>query len=104
VHLRARRLAAGIEISFIRRTRLNGDGWDVAEVPLGEDVEAYEIDVFRDGEPVRRLRTPEQRALYAVEQELADFGQPQRRLDIAVAQLSAVVGRGFARRGVVEVR
>ncbi|APF37042.1 hypothetical protein BOQ54_06615 [Chelatococcus daeguensis] len=104
VHLKARRMAEGIVISFIRRTRSNGDGWELVEVPLGEDVEAYEIDLFRDGELVRRLRTAEQRVFYAAEQELADFGGPQHRLDIAVAQLSAVVGRGFARRGEIDVR
>jgi len=104
VHLKARRMAEGIEISFIRRTRTNGDGWELVEVPLGEDVEAYEIDLFRDGEPVRRLHAAEQRVLYAAEQELADFGGSQLRLDIAVTQLSAIVGRGFARRGEIEVR
>ena len=36
VHVAARRAGDGIHISWIRRTRIDGDGWGI-EVPLGEE-------------------------------------------------------------------
>ena len=40
-----RRGASGVEIRWIRRTRTGGDSWE-GEVPLGEDVEAYEVEIL----------------------------------------------------------
>jgi hypothetical protein len=94
VHVHARRSEDGIAISWIRRTRRDGDGW-AAEVPLGEDIEAYEIDIL-DGDAVLRTLTATTPAtLYAAADELADFGTPQTSLSVAIYQLSATVGRGF---------
>jgi hypothetical protein len=101
VHLRARRAAAGVTLSWIRRTRRDGDSWDAIEVPLGEDVEAYVIEVL-DGTSVKRtLGTASPSVLYAAADELADFGTPQATLAVRVAQLSASVGRGFAAEAVL---
>ncbi|WP_296578664.1 glycoside hydrolase/phage tail family protein [Xanthobacter sp.] len=96
VHVRARRTAAGVALSFIRRTRIAGDGWEAVEVPLGEASEAYRLDIL-DGETVRRslsLTSPD--ALYAAADEIADFGAPQAELTVRIAQLSAGVGAGAA--------
>ena len=43
---RAARNGDGVRISWIRRTRREGDSWAAGEVPLGEEREAYEIDVL----------------------------------------------------------
>jgi len=95
VHPRATRAAGGVRLSWIRRTRHDGDGWG-AEVPLGEDSEAYVLDVI-DGPSVRRtLHVSSPEAFYTNADELADFGAAQSVLHIRVAQLSATVGRGFA--------
>ena len=94
VHVRARRGEAGIALSWIRRTRRDGDGW-AAEVPLGEDVEAYEVDILSGGTVLRTLTAAAPAVLYAAADELADFGAPQASLTVAVYQLSATVGRGF---------
>ena len=36
VRVTARRSGAGISLNWVRRTRVDGDSWDLAEVPLGE--------------------------------------------------------------------
>ncbi|WP_322516466.1 glycoside hydrolase/phage tail family protein [Rhodopseudomonas palustris] len=96
VHLKVRRDADGVHLSWIRRTRIDGDGWG-NEVPLGEDAEAYAVDILApDGASVRTLISAAPQALYPAAFELADFGAPQPGLRVRVAQLSATVGRGFA--------
>lgn len=40
-HLRGQRHGAGLDLSWIRRTRIDGDSWAGAEVLLGEDAETY---------------------------------------------------------------
>jgi hypothetical protein len=98
VHPRARRTGEGVEIAWIRRTRRDGDGWEPADVPLGEDGEAYEVDIL-DGEGVRRtLHATRPALLYPAAQELADFGAPQAVLSVAIAQASRVAGRGLPLR------
>jgi len=53
-HLRATRMASGdIQIAWIRRTRIDGDSWDLTDVPLGEDQERYVLRV-KDGTTVQR--------------------------------------------------
>ena len=99
VHLRARRTAQGVRFTWIRRTQIDGDGWALDEVPLGEDIERYELDVLdANGFPLRTLQSDAPSALYSTEFEIADFGSPQSAIRIAIAQLSAIVGRGFVRR------
>jgi hypothetical protein len=96
VHLGARRTAEGVRLSWIRRTRLDGDSWETQEVPLGEAGEAYEVDIL-DGETVKRTLTAASPwTLYTNADEIADFGAPQSALTFRVCQMSASVGRGFA--------
>jgi hypothetical protein len=96
VRLRARRVAQGVEIGWIRRTRIGGDAWEPMEVPLGEASERYDVAVLRNGEPVRTLETGEARVLYSAADEIADFDVPQTVLSVRVRQLSATVGPGAA--------
>ena len=103
VHVTAWREQDGIRLSWIRRTRRNGDGWEAVDVPLAEDAEAYEIDVFRDGQVARRLTSAQTSILYTQAQEIADFGTVQSALALGIAQMSAVAGRGFERRVTVPV-
>ena len=95
VHVAAARQSDGVHISWIRRTRIDGDGWGV-EVPLGEDAEAYALDILSGGAVVRTIATTVPQALYAAADELADFGGVQASLHLRVAQLSATVGAGHA--------
>jgi len=95
VHVRASRGAEGVTIAWVRRTRTNGDAWEPAEVPLGEEAEHYAIDVLQGGAVRRTLASTVPMVLYPAAQELADFGAPQAALALRIAQVSPVVGRGF---------
>jgi hypothetical protein len=92
-HLKAERKALGIEISFIRRTRLEGDSWEVVEVPLGEASESYVLEVLNGLSVVRTLNLTTETTLYT--DEITDFGVAQTSLTLRVRQQSATVGDGF---------
>ena len=95
VHVKASRGDGGVTVTWIRRTRIDGDSW-VGEVPLGEDGEQYVLDILSGSTVVRTLTATTPSILYASADELADFGTPQTSLSVRVAQVSATVGRGFA--------
>jgi len=94
VHARARRGAGGVLLSWTRRTRSNGDSWDLLDVPLGEAVEAYRIEVLNGASVVHTLTSAVPSVTYAAADELADFGAAQTLLDVRITQLSASVGPG----------
>jgi len=104
VRVRARRLPAGIALSWIRRSRVDGDSWEAVEVPLGEEVERYRVTLRAGGDVVRIVEVGTPALLYETAQELADFGGSQAALDIELAQLSVVAGLGASRRGHIVVR
>lgn len=93
MHVKASRESGGVRISWIHRTRIDGDGWGI-EVPLGKDAEAYTLDVFSGGAIVRSIACSTPEAFYSDADELADFGAPQASLHLCVAQASATVGAG----------
>ncbi|MFD1796124.1 hypothetical protein ACFSC1_09045 [Paracoccus aurantiacus] len=83
---------------WTRRSRaLAADSWGGLEVPLAEELEAYEVEIL-DGPAVKRvLSTETTSALYTAAQQTADWGAPLApgdTLDIRIFQLSALVGRG----------
>ena len=92
---RARRTADGVMFSLIRRGRREADGWGLLEIPVGEESEAYEIDLLRAGAVVRTLSLTQPSILYPNALEAADFGGPQGAFDLRAYQKSAAVGRGF---------
>ncbi|HEY0236560.1 MAG TPA: glycoside hydrolase/phage tail family protein [Afipia sp.] len=97
VHAQAYRGADGVHISWIRRTRRDGDAWGV-EVPLGEDSEAYQADILSGAgaSVVRTLSVSTPAVLYATADELADFGAAQTGLHIRITQMSSTAGRGHS--------
>ncbi len=103
VHPKARRTEAGVALSWLRRTRVDGDSWDLAEVPLGENVERYEV-VVLDGEAAAYAAVVnEPNWLYPADQEILAFGSVQSEIAVAIRQLSAVVGAGQEWRGRIVV-
>lgn len=99
VHVRGRRAAGGdIALTWVRRTRTGGDAWEGVEVPLGEEAEAYEVDIFNAGAVVRTLAADAPALTYTLAMQTADFGAPPAVLDVAVCQLSATRGRGITTR------
>lgn len=95
VHPRARRIPGGVAINFIRRGRVDADGWGLTEIPLGEDREEYRLEIM-DGSVVKRaVNSTITQFLYT--DEITDFGAPQTILRLRIAQVSATAGHGFAR-------
>jgi hypothetical protein len=102
VRLAARRLNSGdVEIDWIRRTRIEGDNFEVRDVRLGEDFEAYQVEIVDAGETVRTIETEASRTNYAYAQQIADFGAAPSELMFVVRQLSAAVGPGSPARASV---
>jgi hypothetical protein len=96
VHLRAAPLGGDLAISWIRRTRIDGDRWDGLDVPLGEEAELYRLRVF-DGPTILRettLSTPGW--TYSSAEQGADGGASGKVIE--VAQISAQVGAGAPAR------
>ncbi len=101
VHVKATRSAGDIHLSWIRRTRIGGDSWASAGVPLAEDAEAYEVDILSGDAVVRTIAAAEPAATYSAAEQVADFGAPQSSVRVRIAQMSAAFGRGSTREAVV---
>lgn len=92
-HLAAKRVAGGdLRLSWVRRTRSDGDGWQQIEVPLGEEVEAYLVRVLSGATIL---------AEYTVSEPVFDYPAAAQTADgttvpfgIEVAQLSQRFGAG----------
>jgi len=97
VHLRAvSDGAAGHVVRWVRRTRINGDSWDLAEVPLGESFEAYRVRVWAGGEMQREETVTAPTWTYDAAALAADgVAAP---FTVAVAQISDLYGPGHEAR------
>ena len=89
-----RQLGGDLELSWIRRSRIDGDLWAGADVPIGEESERYEVTVLVAGTAVRQsqLSTPNWR--YDVQMQSEDGASGT--VVFQVAQYSASVGPGPA--------
>jgi GTA TIM-barrel-like domain/Putative phage tail protein len=97
--LRATKDTLGITLSWIRQTRIDGDVWETADVPLGETSEAYAIEILAGATVLRSIATTASSFLYAAADILADFGTIPSSLTFRVAQVSAAYGNGtFSQR------
>ena len=86
-HLRARRLGdGGVALSWIRRGRLSADSWEAAEIPLGEEAEAYRVEIRDGGALVRAAETGAPNWTYTAAMIAADFGGSPGVATVAVAQ------------------
>jgi hypothetical protein len=103
VHLRGAWQPDGsVLLTWIRRTRAAaGDSWVLAEVPLGEERQEYELEVL-DGSAVVRtvtgLASPS--FTYTTAMATADFGGPVASVGFRVFQIGAL-GRGAAAEAIV---
>ncbi len=97
-HLAATRTADGSTlISWTRRARLHGDAWDGPDPPLGEEAEAYRVEIARGGVLLRTMEVSGPAALYTAADRAADRGGAGPVLaTVRVAQLSAIWGWGVA--------
>ena len=92
-HLRASRGPSGdLAVSWIRRTRIDGDSWDLPEVPLGEDAEAYVLRILKDGVLLRQVDTGAPAWVYPAAEQALDGATGV--IAVEVAQVSARFGPG----------
>jgi hypothetical protein len=96
VHLRGVRTVAGVRLTWVRRGRLEADGWDAADIPLDEASEEYRVEVLSDDVVVRTMEVSDASCLYAANDEVADFGMTQQTLSVRVRQLGRAVPLGIA--------
>ncbi len=92
-HLRVRELGEGsLAVSWIRRSRIDGDSWEGLDVPLGESSERYLLQVLRDGQIIREVELTAPNWIYATDLRAGDSGGGT--LSIQVSQLSERYGAG----------
>lgn len=98
-HLTVDAAGGDYAVSWIRRTRIDGDGWDLAEVPLGEERESYLVRVWQDGTVLREITVSAPVWTYAAAEQSADgLVLPA---EVEVAQISARYGPGLPARAVL---
>ena len=72
VHLKAVERAGNLTLAWTRRTRIDGDGWQFADVPLGEDRELYQVRVLLGATIVREVFVTAPSWEYPAAQRVAD--------------------------------
>ncbi|MDX9689777.1 MAG: phage tail protein [Alphaproteobacteria bacterium] len=102
VHIAGIRDANGnLTLSWVRRTRWNGEWLDAIDIPLFEDGEAYQIDILNGDKVVRTLTAATPMASYNAADQTADFGAAQSVLSVAVYQMNSTIGRGYPGKATV---
>lgn len=95
VHLKATATPGGLLLSWIRQSRLDADSWALADIPLGEDSEAYTLRILDNAIALRTLELTQPHFVYTDADREADFGLPlPATLTFEVAQKSAIWGNG----------
>ncbi len=95
-HLRGRRAGGDLAVSWVRRTRIDGDRWDAGEVPLGEAAELYRVEVSVGGAVRRVVEVGAPGWVYSAAMQAEDgIAGP---FEVAVAQVSDRVGPGVPAR------
>ncbi|MDU8911062.1 glycoside hydrolase TIM-barrel-like domain-containing protein [Aestuariicoccus sp. MJ-SS9] len=79
-------------VTWIRRTRIDGDDWTLTEVPLGEESEAYLLRVSQNGVLRREVELTAPVWFYSSNMRTADGVVPGYQIE--VAQVSARYGTG----------
>ena len=93
-----------ITISWIRRTRYGGDGWELQEVPLNETSEQYVVDILNSSNsPIRTFNTTQPQFTYTQAQRIADYGTDNKTPTIGVSQISEKFGPGHRRISTVPI-
>ena len=94
-HLTAQRRGSGdVDLNWVRRTRIDGDGWETPEVPLGEDAEEYVVRVLSQNIIIREEIVSERSWTYSAALQSVDGISAS--FVVEVAQISARFGPGVA--------
>ena len=93
--------AGNLTISWIRRTRYNGDWTNNSDVPLNEKTEKYSIDILKGTTILRMIEATSASVIYEATQQLADFGSLQASVKVRIYQISEIVGRGIVKEAIL---
>ena len=99
-HLRARQVGGDTALTWVRRTRIGGDGWDGYDVPLGEAAERYVVSLTRGAAVIHSRVVAE--AAYEIPAGVWEDAAGGGGFAIEVAQLSDVYGPGPSVRRNIE--
>ncbi|WP_424984317.1 baseplate multidomain protein megatron [Microbulbifer sp. S227A] len=92
-HLGAIQAANGdLALRWVRRTRIDGDGWDLPEVPMGEEIESYVVRMWNGTQLLREVTVGTPAWTYTQAQQTADAALLPLRFE--VAQVSVRYGVG----------
>jgi hypothetical protein len=104
VQIRSRTGPKGdVHISWTRRGRIDADSWLAPDIPLGEEHEAYRVEIRKDEKLVRSVDVEGPNWTYSVAQRQSDLGTLAAEIDISVAMISAIVGPGRATRRKLQI-
>lgn len=95
-HLRQTTISGDVQLTWKRRTRIDGDSWQSTELPLAEESEAYLVRVVQSSAMVAEYTVPQPAFSYTTAMRTADG--VMGNFDLAVAQLSASFGAGPFRK------
>lgn len=95
-HLRHADQAGDTLVTWRRRTRVDGDSWQSFEVPLGEDVEGYQVRIIQSSSIVAEYSVSQPQFHYTAAMRAADGVSGS--YEVSVAQLSASFGPGPYRK------
>ncbi len=103
VHLRGRRLANGdLELTWVRRGRIDADSWLGEDIPLGEESERYRLEFATSAGEVRRaMEVAAPGSTYAAALQAQDFPTRPAEVSLTVRQVSAVAGPGLPARAIL---
>ena len=89
--------------TWIRRSRIDGDGWEAVEIPLGEESENYRLEIMAGATVKRAVEVTSSSYRYVATDIATDFGAVPTAYDLRVAQVSAAYGAGAALVGSVSL-
>lgn len=95
-HLRATRSGGDLALSWLRRTRIDGDLWSSGDVPLGETTEAYVLRVHNGFTQLREVSLTAPNWTYTAAMQAADAVVAPYFIE--VAQVSERFGTGLFTR------
>lgn len=88
--------SSNLSVTFTRRSRLSSSWWTAGvQAPVGEDSEAYEIDILNGSTVVRTITASTSSFSYSAANQTTDFGSPQSSITMRIYQISGTVGRGY---------
>jgi len=87
VHIKIHEEGGQTHIKWSRRTRTGGDSWAGLDVPLGEEVERYRVELLQGGVVI---------GIYETTEPKLTLGSLQNADTVSIAQASRAYGWGAA--------